>query len=78
MTYELPLNFGRSQMVDPCNGMTRHQFLCLLEQNGISLDESRMHEVNYYFNLWGETLRQDNKMRVPHDFAAYITWMKKQ
>ena len=53
-------------------------FLCLLEQNNISLDESRMHEVNYYFNLWGETLRQDNKMRKPHDFDAYIAWMKKQ
>ena len=58
--------------------MTRNDFLCLLEQNGISLDESRLAEVNYYFNLWGETLRQDNKMRVPHDFDAYLTWMKTQ
>jgi hypothetical protein len=52
--------------------------LILLEENGISLDESRMAEVNYYFNLWGDTLRQDNKMNVAHDFAAYINWMKKQ
>ena len=58
--------------------MTRSQFLTKLEQNGISLDESRMHEVNYYFNLWGETLRQDNKMNKAHDFDAYIAWMKKQ
>ena len=64
--------------INPCNGMTRNGFMILLEQNGISLDESRMHEVNYYFTLWGETCRQDNKMRVPHDFDAYITWMKKQ
>ena len=78
MTYSIPLNFGRTKTIDPANGMTRNDFLCLLEHNGISLDESRMHEVNYYFNLWGETCRQDNKMRVPHDFDAYITWMKKQ
>ena len=78
MTYSIPLNFGRTKTIDPANGMTRNDFLCLLEQNGISLDESRMHEVNYYFNLWGETCRQDNKMQKPHDFDAYITWMKKQ
>ena len=64
--------------INPCNGMTRNGFMILLEQNGISLDESRMHEVNYYFNLWGETCRQDNKMRVPHDFDSYINWMRKQ
>jgi len=74
----IPLNFGRTQMVDPTNGMTRHQFLCLLEQNGISLDESRMHEVNHYFNLWGDTMKQDRKSGRPHDFVAYIAWMKKQ
>ena len=64
--------------IDPCNGMTRNQFLILLEQNNITLDESRMAEVNHYFNLWGETLRQDNKVGQAHDFAAYIAWMKKQ
>jgi|TARA_B100002003_G_scaffold229720_1_gene239284 hypothetical protein len=78
MNYELPLNFGRSQTVDPTNGMTRHQFLCLLEQNNISLDESRMAEVNYYFNLWGDTMKQNRKSGQPYDFDAYIAWMKKQ
>jgi len=78
MTYSIPLNYGRTKTIDPANGMTRNDFLCLLEQNGISLDESRMHEVNYYFNLWDETCRQDNKMNKAHDFDAYITWMKKQ
>ena len=58
--------------------MTRNEFITKLEQNGISLDESRMAEVNYYFNLWGETLRQDRKMGKTHDFDAYIAWMKKQ
>ena len=58
--------------------MTRNQFLILLEQNGITLDESRLAEVNYYFNLWGDTLRHDNKMNKAHDFDAYIIWMKKQ
>ena len=60
------------------NPMNRNDFITALERNGISLDESRLAEVNYYFNLWGETLRQDNKMRVPHDFDAYLTWMKTQ
>ena len=72
MTYSIPLNFGRTKTIDPANGMTRNDFLCLLEQNGISLDESRMHEVNYYFNLWGDTLKQDNKMGKAHDFPAFI------
>ena len=67
-----------SSQINPNDGMTRNQFLILLEQNGITLDESRMAEVNYYFNLWGDTLRQDNKMGKAHDFDAYITWMKKQ
>jgi uncharacterized membrane protein len=58
--------------------MTRSQFLTKLEQNGISLDESRMHEVNYYFNLWGDTMKQNRKCGQYYDFDAYITWMKKQ
>ena len=66
-----------TSQIDPNDGMTRNQFLILLEQNGITLDESRMAEVNHYFNLWGETLRQDNKMNKAHDFDAYIVWMKK-
>ena len=63
--------------INPYNGMNRNGFLILLEQNGISLDESRLAEVNYYFNLWGDTLRQDNKMNKAHDFDAFIAWMKK-
>ena len=66
-----------SSQINPNDGMTRNQFLILLEQNGITLDESRMAEVNYYFNLWGDTLRQDNKMNKAHDFDAFIVWMKK-
>ena len=58
--------------------MTRNQFLILLEQNGITLDESRMAEVNYYFNLWGDTMKQNRKCGQYYDFDAYITWMKKQ
>ena len=66
-----------TSQINPNDGMTRNQFLILLEQNGITLDESRMAEVNYYFNLWGDTLRQDNKMGKAHDFDAFIVWMKK-
>ena len=46
-------------------------FLLLLEQNNITLDESRMAEVNYYFNLWGDTMKQNRKCGQSYDFAAY-------
>ena len=58
--------------------MNRNDFITALERNGISLDESRLAEVNYYFNLWGDTLRQDRKMGKSSDFDAFIIWMKKQ
>ena len=59
--------------------MTRSQFLTKLEENGISLDESRMHEVNYYFNLWCDTQKQSGKGLMDESgFDAFITWMKKQ
>ena len=58
------------------NPMNRNDFITALERNGISLDESRMAEVNYYFNLWGDTMKQDRKSGQPHDFAAFIAWMK--
>jgi len=59
--------------------MTRSQFLTKLEENGISLDESRMHEVNYYFNLWCDTQKQSRKGLMDESgFPAFITWMKEQ
>ena len=58
--------------------LSRNEFLIALEKNNITLDESRMAEVNYYFNLWGDTMKQDRKSGRPHDFAAFIAWMKRQ
>ena len=58
--------------------LSRNDFITSLERNWISLYESRMHEVNYYFNLWGDTMKQDRKSGQSHDFAAFIQWMKKQ
>ena len=60
------------------NVLTKTQFLADLERNGISLDESRLHEVNYYFNLWGDTMKQNRKCGQAYDFGAYVAWMKKQ
>jgi len=58
--------------------MTLNQFLIKLEQNGISLDESRLHEVNYYYNLWCDTQKQSGKGLMDESgFPAFITWMKK-
>ena len=51
--------------------MGRNEFLTKLEEKGISLDESRMHEVNYYFKRWLETQHEYA------DFDAYIAWMTK-
>ena len=55
--------------------MTYKEFLLKCQQADITLNEN---EGTYYFNLWGDTMRQDRKMRVSHDFDAYITWMKIQ
>ena len=71
-------DYFRYTEINPYNGMNRNGFLTLLEQNGISLDESRLAEVNYYFNLWGDTMKQDRKSGQCHDFDAYLTWMKTQ
>ena len=71
-------DYLRYTEVNPYKGMNRNGFLILLEQNGISLDESRMAEVNHYFNLWGDTMKQDRKSGQCHDFDAFIIWMKKQ
>ena len=61
------------------NDMTRNQFLILLEQNGITLDESRMAEVNYYWNLWVDSVNYGRKNTAAKpELGAYITWMKKQ
>ena len=60
------------------NPMNRNDFITALEHNGISLDESRLAEVNYYYNLWQDTMKQDLKMRHPHDFDAFVTWLRKQ
>ena len=58
------------------NPMNRNDFITALERNGISLDESRLAEVNYYFNLWGDTMKQNRKCGQSYDFAAFIAWMK--
>ena len=58
--------------------LSRNEFLIALEKNNITLDESRMAEVNYYFNLWGETMKQNRKCGQSYDFDAYIARMKKQ
>ena len=78
MKIENDFDYFRYTEVNPYNGMNRNGFLILLEQNGITLDESRMAEVNYYFNLWGDTMKQGRKSGQTHDFDAFIIWMKKQ
>ena len=74
----MTLNFNTSTSMTRNYPLSRNEFLIALEENNITLDESRMAEVNYYFNLWGDTLIQDRKSGQSHDLAAFIIWMKKQ
>ena len=74
----MTLNFNTSTSMTRNYPLSRNEFLIGLEKNNITLDESRMAEVNYYFNLWGDTMKQDRKSGRPHDFAAFIAWMKRQ
>ena len=61
------------------NPMNRNDFITALENNGISLDESRLHEVNYYWNLWvdSENYGRKNTAAKP-TFVGFCNWMKKQ
>ena len=74
----MTLNFNTSTSMTRNYPLSRNEFLIALEENNITLDESRMHEVNYYYNLWQDTMKQDLKMRHPHDFDAFVTWLRKQ
>ena len=44
--------------------MNRNDFITALERNGISLDESRLHEVNYYWNLWVDSVNYGRKNKA--------------
>ena len=83
MTYEIPLNFGRTRVVDPCNGMTALDFSIVAYRNfGLDFwissggelagEYEHRNAVNYYFNLWGDTLKHDNKTGKAHNFDAFM------
>ena len=66
-------------MTTKYNPMNRNEFITALEKNNITLDESRMAEVNYYWNLWVDSVNYGRKNTAAKpDFAAFIKWMKKQ
>ena len=61
------------------NPMNRNDFITALEHNNISLDESRLHEVNYYWNLWVDSVNYGRKNKAAKPtFVAFCNWMKKQ
>ena len=61
------------------NPITRNDFITALEHNGISLDESRLHEVNYYWNLWVDSVNYGRKNTAAKPtFVGFCNWMKKQ
>ena len=80
--YNIDLNFGRTRQVDAYNGMTVSDFASIAENDfDVVLDDEVLHptqsDLTYYFNLWGDTLKHNNKTGKAHDFDAFITWMKK-
>ena len=59
--------------------MNRNDFITALELNGISLDESRLAEVNYYWNLWVDSVNYGRKNKAAKPtIEGFCTWMKKQ
>ncbi len=87
--YKLHLNFGRVREVDPCDGMTSHDFdivaykwfgidFWINQEGGHATPKEHSRSVMYYFNLWHETMKQNRKCGQSYDFAAFIAWMKKQ
>ena len=61
------------------NTMNRNDFITALERNGISLDESRLAEVNYYWNLWVDSVNYGRKNTAAKPtIVAFCNWMKKQ
>ena len=61
------------------NPMNRNDFITALEHNGISLDESRLAEVNYYWNLWVDSVNYGRKNKAAKPtIAGFCNWMKKQ
>jgi len=55
--------------------MTYKEFLLKCQQADVTLNES---EGTYYFNLWGDTMKQSGKYGLAPGFDAFITWMKIQ
>ena len=56
--------------------MTFKELLAQCQQSGVAFRHES--QATYYWNLWVETMRHDNKVGASHDFDAYIIWMKKQ
>lgn len=77
MTFDIPLNFGRTRVVDPCNMMTSVDFAYIAESNyDTILDDSFPSQVMYYFNLWHETMKQNRKCGQAYDFDAFMKFVQ--
>jgi len=83
MTYPIHLNFGRVREVDPSNGMTSHDFEIVafnhfgvdfwINQNGgHSTPKEHRGFVNYYFNLWHDTLKHCAKVGSEPCFDSFM------
>ena len=69
--------------VDPCNGISSHDFDILAytefgidwwinQEGGHATQMEHDRSVMYYFNLWGDTMKQNRKCGQSYDFDAYM------
>jgi len=58
--------------IDPYSGMTLTQFATMCEKYNLTLDESRLHELKYYFVLWNDTLRHNAKTGAEPCFDSFM------
>ena len=80
MTYEIPLNFGRTRQVDAYNGMTVSDFAIIVKSNfDVVLDDDVLHQntkyqsdLTYYYNLWNDSLKHGAKVGAEPCFTSFM------
>ena len=81
--YNINLNFGRTRQVDAYHGMTTFDFEIVafkhfgvdfwINQNGgHSTPKEHRGFVNYYFNLWNDSLKHGAKVGAEPCFTSFM------
>ena len=81
--YSIDLNFGRTRQVDAYHGMTTSDFdIIAYKDFGVDFsigndgdhatDFEKKRNVNYYFNLWNDSLRHGAKVGSEPCFTSFM------